>query len=1002
MKRFYTANLWMILFLLPGIAFARNAANKTENLLMTPPPVPLANFSASATTICAGSTITFTDQSSSSPTSWSWTLSGGTPATSTVKNPTGIVFSTAGTYTITLMVTNGSGSNSTTKVITVNANPVVTSSATLSTLCTGNSSILTSAGALTYLWSPAAGLNTTLGASVTATPSSTTTYTVTGKDANGCKATSSRLITVNPLPSIISSPASPSLCTGGHSVIVATGTTTYSWSPATGLSATSGSTVTASPASTTTYTLTGTNVSGCTSSRTFTVTVNAVPVVSSSATLSTVCAGSPTSLTASGASTYSWSPATGLNINTGATVIASPVTTTTYTATGMGVDGCTATSSKLISVNALPAVSCTPASAGICSGANVVLTASGAVTYSWNPATGLSATAGAAVTATPVATTTYTITGTSATGCINTKAVVVTVNALPVINTNPPAPSFCSGSNVAVAASGASTYSWSPALGLNVTTGISVLATPISTTTYTITGTTAAGCVNTHNVVVTVNANPVVTSSASFSAVCDGSSSTLTGSGAVSYHWSPPTGLSSTTTTVVTATPTASTTYTVTGTAANGCKATSAQHIVVNPIPVMATTPISPSYCTGGSVAMTETGATTYSWSPSTGLSATTGATVTASPAATSTYTVIGTSSTGCVKTRTVTVTVNANPVVTSSATLATVCAGASTTLTGSGAVTYAWSPSTTLSASTGASVTATPTTTTTYTVTGKAANGCKVASTELITVNALPVLVTSPLAASFCVGGHVAITASGASTYAWSPSTGLSATTGASVIAFPVTSTTYTLTGTSAAGCVKIKTVPVQVKALPVITSTPASPTLVMGTHVVITASGASYYSWSPSTGLNSTVGPSVTASPSVNSTYTVTGTNQGGCSSTEVINVTVTSPPIVPVISSNETLLMNPTVLGIQNSDAATNLFSIYPNPNNGIFDLNFTLAEDESYDLNIYNSIGQLKYSEKISHVDNTYTKTIDLKQNGSGIYMISLVNSKHQMIKKVIVY
>lgn len=75
---------------------------------------PVADFSASNTTIVAGQSITFTDLSVNTPTSWKWTFTGGTPATSTLQNPS-VLYSTPGVYTVKLKVANSVGSDSITK-----------------------------------------------------------------------------------------------------------------------------------------------------------------------------------------------------------------------------------------------------------------------------------------------------------------------------------------------------------------------------------------------------------------------------------------------------------------------------------------------------------------------------------------------------------------------------------------------------------------------------------------------------------------------------------------------------------------------------------------------------------------------------------------------------------------------------------------------------------------------------------------------------------------------
>lgn len=132
-----------------------------------------------------------------------------------------------------------------------------------------------------------------------------------------------------------------------------------------------------------------------------------------------------------------------------------------------------------------------------------------------------------------------------------------------------------------------------------------------------------------------------------------------------------------------------------------------------------------------------------------------------------------------------------------------TICSGMSVVLSASGASTYSWSPSTGLSTTTGSSVTASPSTTITYSVTGTNSSGCKDTAYVTVTVLSTPSLVVSPLmdTISPCSGGAT-FTASGAATYSWSPSTGLSSTSGNIVSAHPTYSTTYTVIGTAASGC--------------------------------------------------------------------------------------------------------------------------------------------------------------------------------------------------------
>jgi hypothetical protein len=182
-------------------------------------------------------------------------------------------------------------------------------------------------------------------------------------------------VTVNPTPSVSingSAPYSTSICNTGspNSVVLtgsnaASGTTTWSWSPATGLSATNVANPTANPTSTTTYTLTAT-ANTCAGNTTATVTVNPTSVVAT-ATPSTISLGQSSALTAissstNGALTYNWSPATSLFVDAGLTtpynlgdnvqnVYTSTLSTAVYTVTATDPSGCSNTGTVTVSVS---------------------------------------------------------------------------------------------------------------------------------------------------------------------------------------------------------------------------------------------------------------------------------------------------------------------------------------------------------------------------------------------------------------------------------------------------------------------------------------------------------------------------------------------------------------------------------------------------------------------------------------------------------------------------
>ena len=530
-----------------------------------------------------------------------------------------------------------------------------------------------------------------------------------------------------------------------------------------------------------------------------------------------------------------------------------------------------------------------PSNPSVCNGGSTSLTASGESTYTWSPSTGLSGTSGASVTANPTVTTVYSVSGTDAGSCIQTQTVTVTVNAAPTINITPSSATICPGSSTTLTASGASTYTWSPTTGLSASTGASVTANPTVTTTYTVTGTGSNGCTNTKTVVVNVNSAPSLTFSPSSPAVCIGSTTTITASGANSYTWSPSTGLNITTSATVSANPTVTTTYSISATGSNGCAGTKTLSVVVNPLPTLTLSPSSPAVCTGSTTTLTASGAITYTWSPNTALSATTGASITASPTATTNYTLTGTNANGCVNSSSFSIAVNGLPSLSISPSSATICTGNSTNLTASGATTYTWSPSTGLNTTTGSTVTANTTNTTTYSISGTNSNGCVGTTTVTVNVNPLPTLSITATPTAICVGFSSNLAASGANSYTWSPNTALNNTNSANVTANPSNTTLYTASGTNANGCVGTQTINLIVNPLPNISINPSTPIVLGGQGPTITANGANTYSWSPATNLSSTSGSTVTATPQITTNYTLTGTSSAGCVSNDMFSVGV-----------------------------------------------------------------------------------------------------------------
>jgi gliding motility-associated-like protein len=147
-----------------------------------------ANFKSSDTTICKNTCINFTDLSLGSPTSWHWTFTGATPTSSNIQNPQTVCYATAGTYTVKLVVSNGTAKDSMTEQIIVNASTINAGPDII--ISPGQSTQLNATGNTSYTWTPATNLSSSTIANPVANPTVTTTYVVNGT-TNNCGNTDS-------------------------------------------------------------------------------------------------------------------------------------------------------------------------------------------------------------------------------------------------------------------------------------------------------------------------------------------------------------------------------------------------------------------------------------------------------------------------------------------------------------------------------------------------------------------------------------------------------------------------------------------------------------------------------------------------------------------------------------------------------------------------------------------------------------------------------------------
>jgi GEVED domain/SprB repeat len=482
--------------------------------------------SSAGTSFCANisDTLTATITAGGSPFTYQWSNSAGALGTN-VKQ----IAATSGTYSV--VITDACNTTTLATIsITVNPLPVLTIGANPTTVCYSGTSNLTASGASTYMWMPGA----LTGASVNPTITANRTFTVTGTDANGCTKTGTQAVAFEDFAvGITSSSSSTAICPSATVTLTAAQPTGPQTVSATYTPNVCGTTfdeeiyiVTVNGSSTpSTYA----NANGCT---------NAAPgpgsLLSQYSNFTTL--GALTSMQPGG--TYSWS--VGQNECDGAA----------YYPNGIGVwidfnrDGDFNDAGETIFQEASTA-------AATAAGNRVV---SGTVTIPVTAALGVTRMRFISAEG---------ISGASLTSTVNynygeTEDWLVNINPIPQVG---------------------NTFSWSPMAASTNTVSVS----PATTSSYTVTSTSLAGCSTTSSITLTVTP-ATVSATANPTIVAPSGSSTLTASGASSYAWASPapSSLVSTTGNAVLAQPTVTSVYTVTGTSSIGCTTTTTVTVTVN------------------------------------------------------------------------------------------------------------------------------------------------------------------------------------------------------------------------------------------------------------------------------------------------------------------------------------------------------------------------------------------------------------------------------------
>ncbi|MBA3682203.1 MAG: gliding motility-associated C-terminal domain-containing protein, partial [Bacteroidetes bacterium] len=849
-------------------------------------------------TLCQGANLNLT-ASATGAVSYSWNGPGA--YTSSSQNPTinSILPASSGNYTATASFTNAALTCTTSAVSNVSV--VATSPVTLAipTNTCQNANInlsMAATGATGFNWAGPNGFTSTNASTniVNVQPVASGIYTATATFSIGsvtCPTSNTASMSVVATNPVTVTPTFTA-CQGSNvNLISNASTTSYLWNGPGGFTSAAQNTLVAGilPSGAGNYTATAYFTDGvltCTTAAVSNVSVVATPTTAITYPAN-ICQNATANFTASapGAISYTWTGPNSFS-STGATASIPSIQTngtgiyTTTTLFSIGTVSCPTSTTNSLTVVGTNTVAVSP-NFTICAGGNQTLTANAAsaISYSWNGQGGYTSgvqnptITGIPTSGTGVYTATAFFTINSFT-CTTSATLNGSVVAIPPLTVTPTSSIICATDNTTITASGSLNYTWTPAATLNTGNGPIVIANPMTTTVYSITGQDASGCFKYNTISIAVNPQPTL--SPTSNTMCFGTSASLTVNGATAYTWTPAGTLSSANGSTVTATPPTSTIYTITGASNKGCLNTTTASVLVNPLPVLSTS--DHTICYGNSTNVSVSGANNYTWTPATALSATNSPNVIANPLQTITYTVIGIDGNGCSQSTISTVIVNPLPII-SITSPSTICKGQSALMTANGATSYTWN-STNFTSSQSVS----PIVSTTYSVVGKDVNGCINTGTVFLNVMVQPTLNIAGTP-TVCLGNMLTLTASGGLDYSWD--TGDSTNV---IMIEPQTNTIYTVSS-GIAPCNSSTIFAVTVYTPQPLTPYADPPIIVYGASSVIHANApaGNPFSWSFSPDISCNTCETNTVTPSATTIYTVTTTDNNGCVVTSTVLVQV-----------------------------------------------------------------------------------------------------------------
>ncbi|MFK7970247.1 MAG: gliding motility-associated C-terminal domain-containing protein [Bacteroidia bacterium] len=768
------------------------------------------------------------------------------------------------------------------------------------TICKGSQIRLDVGQGDTIRWTPSVGLSDTTIADPIASPDTTTTYTVTIIDECGDTRVAKIKVNVQEFP-----PADAGkdtvVCGGIPIQLQASGGLTYSWSPSTGLDDPAISNPTVNPSQNTTYTVTVRDSFGCEASDDVLVEIfeaDAGPDVFA-------CPGDPVQILArQTALTYSWTPTVGLSSASASQPFVTGSSAMEYILTATHPSGCMDTDTVRFEPLIAPVLSIVPNGTEICLGDSITLEASAIdlTNIRWSPGATLSSTISPRTSAKPSTTTTYTAIVANSDGCRDTGSVTVVVNPPPIIDAGNDTVQ-CGNVPIQLNATGGISYIWTPTSSLQNPNTSSPLADPATDTDYIVIGTDQNGCRNTDTISVrafNADAGPDIP-------VCIGDTTRLAANTSqIAFAWDPAPGLIGRTDVpdpqVFTLT---DQDYIVTATDVSGCTDVDTVRVIVNPLPITSVTNPDPYVCSGGPTVLTATGGVNYAWTPSSTIDDTTLSNPTAFPINngpniidSTSYYVTVTDANGCVNYDSIKLEVRLRPVIeVSNDTF--VCPGDTVPIWvqgGFGVRRTGWRfdgdfGDTTFLSSTRSEANAFPVASSYYVGEVEAIWGCN-------NKDSIWVYHIAPNAgtdSTICYGDTIMLQGSGGSTYSWSPAVGLSNPGIANPMAFPQTTTTYSLTVTDSLGCVDTDDITITIRPAPPI-SIAGDVEICQNDTATLTASGGVSYVWiADDPTITDPTAVSIRVSPSDTSLYVLEGVGQNGCTASDSLWLIVNPLPEV-----------------------------------------------------------------------------------------------------------